>query len=134
MSRRAHQQASGGKLFLALAIFAMIGLAGFWGLQNFGGKYRTLERLDPSAYYENANSLRGNTYLVEGTVMNALGSNPAKGRLFSLAVNFSQHTYVLPVFIPRELMGLNIQKNQRYMAKVKVNDQGVLHVLEISKP
>ena len=134
MSRRAHQHASGGKLFLVLAVSAVIGLAGFWSLQMLGGKYRTLERLDPSAYYENANSLKGNTYLIEGTVVNSLGSNPTQGRLFSLAVTSSQRTWVLPIFIPKELMGLNIQKNQRYMAKVKVNDQGVLHVVEISKP
>lgn len=134
MTRRAHQRAASGKLLLLLAVSAVVGVAGFWCLQNFGGKYRTLERLDPAAYYENANSLRGNTYLIEGMVVNALGANPDKGRLFSLAINSSQRTWVLPIFIPKELMGLNIQKNQRYMAKVKVNDQGLLHVLEISKP
>ena len=134
MSRRAHQQVSGLKIWLILAAVMGLGLFGYWSYRSVGGAYRTIEPLDPGAYYENANSLRGNTYLIEGRVGNSLGWNPERGRLFSLITRQQNRDWVLPIFVPHDLQTLNIQKNQKYMIKAKVNDQGILFVLEMKKP
>jgi len=99
-----------------------------------GGQYRTVETLDPESYYENANNLKGNTYRVEGWIGNSLGWNPGKGRLFSIVTQSQNKDYVLPIFVPHDLQTINIQKKQKYMVKVMVNDQGILSVLEMTKP
>jgi len=134
MSRRAHHQVSSAKIGLVLIAIAGLGIAGYWSYRLLGGAYRTTEILNPSNYYENANSLRGNTYLVEGKVGNSLGWKPEKGRLFSLVIRSDNQDWILPIFVPHDLQTLNIQKNQKYIVKAKVNDQGILTVLEMAKP
>jgi len=119
---------------MVLVAVAALGMAGYWSYRLLGGAYRTTETLNPSNYYENANSLRGNTYLVEGRVGNSLGWNPEKGRLFSLVIRSDNRDWILPIFVPHDLQTLNIQKNQKYIVKAKVNDRGILSVVEMSKP
>lgn len=133
MTRRAHQQVSMVKLLGLLGCLILSGGGVFW-LMKSSGTYRTTEKLNPSDYLENANSLRGNSYQIEGTVGHALGLNPGKGRLFSLVVREANQDWALPIFIPHDLKSLNIQKNQTYIARVRVNDQGILCVTEMEKP
>jgi len=98
---------------------------------------RTIEALDPSIYYENANSLRGNTYKIDAEIDSALGNSPSKGRLFSVTLkNASKNgaPVVLPVLVPPTLAGLTIQKGQHYLMKVKVIEDGLLKVEEANKP
>ena len=134
MSRRAHQKVSALKIGAVALVLVLFGLGGGALLPKWGGRFRSLEKLNPSDYYENANSLRGNTYQLEGSIGNSLGWNPKKGRLFGLSVRSTERDWVLPILIPSELQTLNIQKNQKYLAKVKVDDQGILLVMEMTKP
>ena len=39
----------------------------------------------------------------------------------------------MPIFIPAQLRQINLQKNQSYRAKVRVNDSGILVAEEIQK-
>lgn len=133
MSRRGHQEVSVVKLLGLLGSLILAGGAVFW-LMKSGSGYRAVEKLNPSDYFENANSLRGNSYQIEGVVGHALGLNPTKGRLFSLVVREANQDWTLPIFIPQDFKSLNIQKNQTYIAKVRVNDQGILWVTEMEKP
>ena len=121
-------------MLFATVVLLGVGLGIFFYFQKGGGGYRAVEALDPGEYYENANSLRGNVYQVEGSIGGSLGWNPTKGRLFSLIVREGDRDWALPIFIPHDLQALNIQKRQTYQAKVKVNDQGVLLVTEMFKP
>lgn len=95
--------------------------------------YRTTELLKPSDYFENANSLRGNVYQVEGVILNALAQNPEKGRLFSISVTSESKKWPMPILFPAKLRQINLQKNQSYRAKVKVDDAGILVAEEIQK-
>ena len=72
-------------------IVFMLGLAAagaYVALHQSGGdaSLRTTEELDPSIYYDNANSLRGNTYKIDAEIDSALGTSPGKGRLFSVVL------------------------------------------------
>ncbi|MCX6935578.1 MAG: hypothetical protein NTZ01_05230 [Verrucomicrobia bacterium] len=133
MSRRGHTKTSPG-LILGLVI-AFLGLAGVgtFFFQKDADPYRTVEQLKPSDYFENANSLRGNMYQVEGTIFSSLAWNPEKGRLFSLRVTEKEKVWPLPILLPATLRQINIQKNQSYRAKVRVNEVGVLVAEEIRK-
>jgi len=77
--------------------------------------------------------LRGNIYQVEGVILNALAQNPEKGRLFSIAVTSESKKWPMPIFVPSKLRQINLQKNQSYRAKVRVDDAGILVAEEIQK-
>lgn len=133
MTRRAHRQAS-PSLWLVLAVGVVIlGGAGTFILQKEGNPYRTVEKLKPVDYLENANSLRGNTYQLEGVILNSLGSSQEKGRLFSLRASYGEKDWPFPILVPPGFRDLNLQKGQRYRLKIRVNDLGLLEVEEMTK-
>ena len=117
---------------MVAAFLALAGVGAYF-FQKDAEPYRTVEKLRPADYFENANSLRGNAYQVEGAILNSLAWNPEKGRLFSIRVTSESKSWPLPILIPATLQKINIQKNQSYRAKVHVNDSGVLVADEIQK-
>jgi hypothetical protein len=133
MSRRAHQKTPHNLFFALIAGFLLLAAAGAYFLQKGSTPYRTTEPLKPSDYFENANSLRGNVYQMEGVILNALAQNPEKGRLFSISVTSESKKWPMPILIPAKLRQINLQKNQSYRAKVKVDDTGILVAEEIQK-
>ena len=137
MSRQKKSQ--GLPPWLIVLLFLLAAGGGFYSLHQNGGEasLRTTEELDPSIYYENANSLRGNTYKIDIEIDSALGNSPTKGRLFSVTRKNSSKNgapAVLPVLVPLELGNLTIQKGQHYLMKVKVVENGLLKVEEARKP
>lgn len=133
MARRAHRQTSPLLWLILGAVFLALGGLGVIFFQKDGDPYRTVEKLKPEDYLENANSLRGNTYQIEGVIAHALGSSPEKGRLFSLRTGSADRECPLPVLVPPGYRDLNLQKGQRYRMKVRVNDAGLLEVEEMTK-
>ena len=120
-------------------VLLLIAVAAYFSLRQNGAdaSMRTVEELSPDLYYENANSLRGNTYKIDTEIDSSLGSSPTKGRLFSVTVknaNKNGAPVILPVLVPLELNNLTIQKGQHYLMKVKVVDNGLLRVEEATKP
>lgn len=133
MNRRArrHPLALPWQLFTLLALIG-IGLGVYFLVQG-GDPYRTIERLQPKDYLENSNSLRGNTYKLDGVIVHSLGWSPERGRLFSLNTADGDEDCPLPILVPADFRDLNIQKGQRYQIKVHVNENGLLQVEEMNK-
>ena len=124
-----------------LVAFLLLLIAGgiYYGItqKTAESSLRTVEELNPDLYYENANSLRGNTYKMDVTIDSSLGNSPSKGRLFSVllkSVDKSGGTVILPVLVPVTLGNLTIQKGQHYLMKVKVVENGLLQAEEAYKP
>jgi hypothetical protein len=116
----------------AVIVLAIAAMAGGWILyKSVSDPYRTLTQLDISAYLENANSLRGNVYKLDGIVDTQLAWAPGTGRLYSVEVD--GRTDVLPVMLPAEFNSVNIQKGQRYFFKLEVGEKGILMVRDIRK-
>jgi len=137
MSRQKKSQGLPPWLIVLLILLAVVG--GYYGLHQNGGdtSLRTIEELDTSIYYNNANSLRGNTYKIDAEIDSSLGNSPTKGRLFSVVLKKQAQggaPVVLPVLVPPTLGGLTIQKGQHYLMKVKVIEDGLLKVEEARKP
>jgi hypothetical protein len=137
MSRRKKPKGLSPLLIVVLVLLAAVGV--FYGLhQNSGDtSLRTIEELDPSIYYQNANSLRGNTYKIDAEIDSALGNSPTKGRLFSVVLKKQTQSgapVVLPVLVPTTMSSLTIQKGQHYLMKVKVIEDGLLKVEGANKP
>ncbi len=133
MSRRA--SSSIHPFWIVAGLLLVVGaIAG--GYVYFGqahGPYRTITVLDVAVYLENANSLRGNTYKVTGTIMNSLAWSPQTGRLFSIEVKTDSGLEVLPLFIPGKFNHINIQKGQQFHLKIEIDDKGLLKVQDLQK-
>ncbi len=106
---------------------------GYFVLNQFGDPYRTLTPLETAAYLENANSLRGNVYRVEGIVQNSLAWSPTKGRLISVSIGDGMSPDIVAVFVPADLNHINLQKGQRYRFKVEVIENGVIQARDLRK-
>lgn len=117
------------KNFLRMA--GSILLAGFFFLSGCQDPFRAASPLDVQAYSTSANSLRGNTYRLEGEVFVLLAWSPS-GRLVSVGIEDGQK--VIPVLLPTALNHLNVEKGQRFKFLVEVDDRGVLRAKEAVKP
>jgi hypothetical protein len=120
---------------VGIAIAALLILAAFFGSRFFGAKtsqpFRTVAPLDVQTYLENANSLRGNVYKVEGEVLNSLGWSPTKGRLIAVSVDDGKQ--VVPVLVTTDFSHVNIQRGQRFIFLLEVDDKGILRTKDLTK-
>ena len=133
MARRAHRTSSPAAWWGGLALILALGIGGAFFFQQGSDPYRTVEILKPEDYLENANSLRGNIYQLEGVISSSLGSSPEKGRLFSLKATYGDKEWPLPILVPPGYRDINLQKGQRYRLKVRVNEAGFLETEEMTK-
>ena len=131
MPRRA---SSGLHPGLILAVVLVIAGAFFAGSLLFGEKEAaTLEgpRLDMEDVAENANALRGNRYVVEGSIDDQLVWTPDAGQLVSLRVKDAAAARFLPIEIPAELSSQNIEREQNYAFRIRFRDGGIAVAEEI---
>lgn len=131
MPRRA---SSGLHPGLILAAILVIGGAFFAGSLFFSEeKAVTLEgpRLDMNDVAENANALRGNRYVVEGSIDDQLVWTPDAGQLISLRVKDASSARFLPIEIPAALAGQNIEREQNYAFRIRFRDGGIAVAEEI---
>jgi hypothetical protein len=130
MARRASSSSHPLWVFLAvgLALAAIGGGVLLYG--RFSDPYRTMSSFPIQDYMENANSLRGNVYKLDGTVDKSLTWSASAGRLFSVQVNGNE---VVPIVVPEEFNQINIERGQHFIFKIEVGDKGVLLAKEVKK-
>jgi hypothetical protein len=114
----------------AAAVFILVLAAGFYFFgSSHSTPHRTVPELDPAAYLENSNILRGNVYRLEGKVSESLAWSPDSGRL--IAVETSGE--IVPVLVTPEFQDRNIQKEQQLVFLVEVDEQGILRTRKMEK-
>jgi hypothetical protein len=130
MARRASSSAH--PVWIAIAAVLLLAAVGIGVLlfNKAGDPYRTMSPLPVQDYLANSNSLRGNSYKVDATVVESLKYSPTLGRLFSVDVQGSDR---LPVLVPAEFNHVNIERGQRFFFKVEVEEKGVLRVHDVKK-
>jgi hypothetical protein len=131
--RRANRKTQPIGFILIVIGIATAGLIGFQVVKLSQDPFRTIPPLDPGAYLENANSLRGNVYRLDGVLDNSLAWSPAKGRLVSVRMETRSSSEFLPVLVPPDFNHLNLQKGQQYYIKIEVAEKGVLKATDIKK-
>lgn len=131
MSRRAQSGVRPTHWLGLIAILAVVGGGGFALMNRTIDPMTGVTDLSTGEFMENATALSGNEYKVEGIVDDRLDNwRSADGRLFSLQVSGGSF---VPVWVPPDYKGANIQRGQRYILKVYVMETGVLKVLELLK-
>jgi hypothetical protein len=117
-----------------IAIIAVIGGGGFALMNRATDPMTGVTDLSTGEFLENATALSGNIYKVEGIVDDRLDKwRGTDGRLFSVQVSDGSGSSYVPVWVPPDYTGANIQRGQRYVFKVRVQENGVLEVLELLK-
>ncbi len=134
MARRA--SSSSHPLWLAAAgvLVLTVIAVGYLLYGKANDPYRTMKLLPVADYMENANSLRGNVYKLDGTVSRSLDWSATAGRLFSVDVTGTDSRgEVVPLLIPSQFNNLNIERGQRFLFKIEVGDKGILRVQDLRK-
>ncbi len=129
MARRA---SSGPNVTAIFAIAAFIIVAFFGAKYLLGGNKQKIKGVTPLAikeFLENGNSLRGNEYLVQGTVDQRWPRD--NGQLVSLHVNDSDD--LIGIEIPSSFNDLNIEREQKYSIKVKFREGGIPVATQIER-
>ena len=129
MARKKSSSLSKILLPIAAGFFVIIAL----GFVFLGSKdkstHRTVPALDVAGYLQNSNSLRGNTYKLEGKVAESLAWSPDSGRLIAIEVD----NEIIPVLVTADFNDMNIQKEQRLVFLVAVDEKGILRTRKLSK-
>ena len=117
-----------------LILVAVLVVAVIFGSQLFhttaADPNRTVAQFDVAAYLDNANSLRGNVYKVDGEVSNSLAWSPTAGRLFAVDVDQGKNT--IPVLVTKDFNEINIQKGQKFIFVLEVDEKGLLRTKKIT--
>lgn len=122
MPRRASSNQHPG-VWIACAI-AIAGAA-YFGKSMLGKQTKTINGgtpLNMADVLENANSMRGNEYVVNGTIDSKLRVG-ANSQVISLKVEGSGE--YLPIEVPADFTKLNLEVQQSYSIKVKFRQGGV---------
>ena len=128
MGRRASSSVNPAWFAIA-AVVVVAAIAGGWALKGtVADPYRTLAPFPTVDYLQNSNSLRGNTYKVDGVVGEQLHYSKS-ARLITVEVNGEP----VSIIVPAELRDVNVQKGQRLLFKVEVGDKGILKALGVKK-
>ncbi len=131
MARKSSRPLAGLWLVLAIVLVAAAFLGAVFLFSGDSNPYRTVPELEVRSYLENANSLRGNIYRIDGEVVNSLAWSPTTGRLIAVGVNDGQE--VLPVLVTTEFNQINIQKGQKFIFLLEVDENGILKTKNLTK-
>ncbi len=133
MPRRA---SSGPNVGIIIGIVAVVAAAAFAGKMVFSekaGKTLTGTSLDMRSAVENANSLRGNEYVVEGKIDDQLQWDPEHGQVISLEVLNGDVADFLAIEIPPSLSRINIEREQNYAFRVRFREGGIAVAEDITR-
>lgn len=134
MPRRAQSGVSPAHWLGLIVILAVLGGGGYMLMNRATDPMTGITELKTDEFLENATALGGNVYKLEGIVDDRLDKwRSADGRLFSVQVSDGSDSTYVPVWVPANYEGANIQRGQRYLFKVRVQESGVLEVLQLVK-
>ena len=121
------------RLGVLLLVIAVLVAAGVWFASSrlADYQYQKAAPLDVAAYTTSSNSLRGNTYRLEGEVQSLLTWSPS-GRLVSVGLDGGKRA--VPVLLPSDLNSTNIERGHQLRFLLVVDDQGILRATKISEP
>lgn len=134
MPRRAQSGVRPAHWLGLIIMLAVIGGGGFALMHRATDPMTGITELNTDEFLENATALGDNIYKLEGIVDDRLDKwRSTDGRLFSVQISDGSGSTFVPVWVPPDYQGTNIQRGQRYVFKVRVQENGVLEVLELLK-
>lgn len=125
MARRASSHVHPGYILGAIALIVAAIFVGKTILGKSKAGFANVMPLDIQQLTENANSLRGNEYVVEGQIDEKLQWTSDRGQLVSVKVPTPGGDEYMGIMIPPEFNRLNIDVRQKYAFRVKFQQGGI---------
>ena len=136
MARRRRSGLQSSHMLAAAAVLVLGGGTAWWLTHRGQDDLGSGQPPFPAAeFQQNFFGLRGNRYLVQGTITEHLRQAPDRTRLFALSVTDDSLSQPCDVglLVPAEFSKLNMQTGQSFRLLVEVNPDGLLKALEIRK-
>lgn len=130
MARRASSKSNTGTTIGILALVVVLLGVGYFFLNRKPSGF-TDPPLPIRAFLSNANSLRGNTYSVEGQV-HAIRPQDS-GKFIHLRVADRRAEEHIFVIVPNTLNSINIEREQTYSFRVEIKKGGIPEALELKR-
>ena len=112
--------------FFVIAFLLIKLIAGdFIGSGPNGGRGGNATALSLTSYRENANSLRGNSYRIQGKIEEMLRWSES-GRLISFEASDGARTIPVPVLVPADFRNVNLERGSEMSMIVRVDREGTL--------
>ncbi|NJM37010.1 MAG: hypothetical protein HC845_03550 [Akkermansiaceae bacterium] len=125
MARRASSTLHPGIIIAAIAAVVVGVIAGKSLISKKSPSFGDVSKLEISELLENGNSLRGNTYVIEGQIDEKLQWTTDRGQFVSVKLDAPGGAEFVGVEIPAEFNKLNIDTKQKYAFRVKFREGGV---------
>jgi len=133
MARRA---SSSTNPILLIGIVAAVVALFFGGKALMTKKKESFAGVNPLVVQDlldNGNSLRDNTYLIEGKIDERFFRDGNTSSVVSVRVKSESGEEIVPVIIPSKFNNLNIEREQRYAFKVRFEQGGIPVATDISR-
>jgi hypothetical protein len=133
MARRA---SSSTNPILIIGIVAAVVALFFGGKALMTKKKESFAGVNPLVVQDlldNGNSLRDNTYLIEGKIDERFFRDGNTSSVVSVRVKSESGEEIVPVIIPSKFNNLNIEREQRYAFKVRFEQGGIPVATDISR-
>ena len=123
------------RLPLGITIAIVLIVAAFLGSRFFltttSKPFRTATPLDVGTYLENANSLQRQRLQARRGGSQFSRMVASKGRLIAVGVDDGRQ--VVPVLVTTDFSHINIQRGQRFIFLLEVDDKGILRTKDMTK-
>jgi len=133
MPRRASSHIHPGYILGAVALIVAAILVGKSILGKSKNTFANVLPLDIRQVLENANSLRGNEYVVEGQIDEKLQWTSDRGQLISVMVEAPGGHEFIAIMIPPQFNSLNMDVKQRYAFRVQFHQGGIATATAIQR-
>lgn len=131
MARRARKGVETSQIIIiAVVVLAIAGVAVLLAGRS-KDTFAGLNDLPVNEYMNNANSLSGNIYKLTGTVSVKERYTANNGQMIFVEVETPSGPADLPLYVPVELYGTNIDRGDAIVSKVEVRAGGILALQEI---
>ena len=135
MSRRSRSSSNKSNLVVyAIIAAAVIGalVVGKFILDKRAEHFSGLSELSVADLKQGGTSLSGNIYKVTGEITERRNLESDKGLLVSVASTAEdKKSSPIPIFVPKDVEKINLERNHGYTFKVKVNREGLPVALDI---
>ena len=132
MARRASSGLNPGIILAAVVVVGAVVFGGKMLLTGESTAFEGVPRLQIDDLLQNGNSLRSNTYVIEGEIDEKLQFS-SNGQLVSVKVTGSRGDEFIGIRIPTSLSDRNIETKQKYAFKVQFENGGIAVATDIQR-
>ncbi len=119
-------------LIIGIAVVVALVAAGFFMSKSSSKEFSTLQEIPIVDYRDNANSLSGNQYRLEGKVISKQRWTADRGQVVAVQVDQSNgDSGALSVVIPPELGEINIERGLQYSMHIEIVSTGIARAVAV---